>query len=542
MKSKFERKKFIQRNKLSYFIVSFVQGISSLSDLAIQYFLKDYFDLEPYEMSRVLAFIMIPWIVKPFLGLLTDLFPIMGYRRKVYLISCGLIGSLSWLFLSFFAYNLIITIILLTLVNFAFSFASIIGEAIVVELSQLGENFSEYDFSVNKSFSFEKKSTYMDKAKNHVSLFFLFKNMGALLSAFFRGYLIEIVSLRKIFLITSIIPLFILAAGLILVEKRIVVVYKASNVRKTDEYKKSEDHLMISNYHDYFSITTSYDEKKEHLLRIHKESINLRNIYACETRKLSSELEINRKQLVSNFYKFITNKDVYVPAIFSVLLVATPNFTNPFFYYMTNYLRFTPYKLGILSLLTSVGVLIAILSYRFYFKFYSFKPLVSASYLLYFLFTFLAYLLVMRINLDYKIPDFLMCIFAFIFLSILGELAMMPILTLACTLCPKKLEATGYSFFMSAISFGLSLSTFNSSFITSTFNVSAVNFDNLGYFIITCNCLKIVPIIILFFIDDRYFERVKDHYHEEEFGLLKEGHEEFVECLSPSDNIKKVTI
>ena len=34
----------------------------------------------------------IPWMIKPLYGFVTDMFPIMGRRRRPYLIICGLSG------------------------------------------------------------------------------------------------------------------------------------------------------------------------------------------------------------------------------------------------------------------------------------------------------------------------------------------------------------------------------------------------------------------------------------------------------------------
>ena len=33
-----------------------------------------------------------PWVVKPLYGFLSDTVPIFGYRRRSYLIICGLLG------------------------------------------------------------------------------------------------------------------------------------------------------------------------------------------------------------------------------------------------------------------------------------------------------------------------------------------------------------------------------------------------------------------------------------------------------------------
>ena len=192
----------LKRNKLSYLIISFTQGISTLVDLAVTYFLKDEMNLQPYEMSRVFAFIMIPWVLKPILGLITDLVPLFGYRRKTYLIICGLISVLCWIYMGLWANTFTPIILSLFFISFSICFASVIGEAIIVELSKI-------------KVSDEGNS---NEAKNYVSSFFLVKNAGVLISSFFKGYLVEIMSLRNIFLLNAIIPLFIVLSGIVLIE------------------------------------------------------------------------------------------------------------------------------------------------------------------------------------------------------------------------------------------------------------------------------------------------------------------------------------
>ena len=63
-----------------------------------------------------------------------------------------------------------------------------LGEAIVVELSQLEED----------------KTKVNEKAKNYVSLFFATKYTGALFSSYLKGLFVELMNVRKVFLIASI--------------------------------------------------------------------------------------------------------------------------------------------------------------------------------------------------------------------------------------------------------------------------------------------------------------------------------------------------
>jgi hypothetical protein len=63
-------------------------------------------------------------------------------------------------------------------------------------------------------------------------------------------------------------------------------------------------------------------------------------------------------------------------------------------------------------------------------------------------------LLVTRKNLEYGINDKVFCIGDSVMLQLVGELNMMPILVLACRMCPKNLEGTMYAMLMSITNLG----------------------------------------------------------------------------------------
>jgi hypothetical protein len=64
---------------------------------------KDLFKQElgygPIELQETNAYMLIPWSFKLIFGLISDSFPICGYKRKVYLIINGLIGVISLQFI-----------------------------------------------------------------------------------------------------------------------------------------------------------------------------------------------------------------------------------------------------------------------------------------------------------------------------------------------------------------------------------------------------------------------------------------------------------
>lgn len=81
------------------FGVVVVYGISqglggALAAVGTKYYMKDVQKVQPSEAQVYAGITSIPWIVKPLWGLLTDVLPILGYRRRPYLIFAGIIECL----------------------------------------------------------------------------------------------------------------------------------------------------------------------------------------------------------------------------------------------------------------------------------------------------------------------------------------------------------------------------------------------------------------------------------------------------------------
>lgn len=80
--------------------IIFVYGLNlGFSDsyfrVVTDYYWKDVQRINPSSAQFYVGFYYIPWILRPLWGLLTDVFPIMGYHRRPYFIIAGVIGVLS---------------------------------------------------------------------------------------------------------------------------------------------------------------------------------------------------------------------------------------------------------------------------------------------------------------------------------------------------------------------------------------------------------------------------------------------------------------
>ncbi|XP_027356912.1 probable folate-biopterin transporter 2 [Abrus precatorius] len=87
------------------FGVIIVYGVSqglggALSAVGTKYYMKDIQKVQPSEAQVCAGITYIPWIVKPLWGLLTDVLPVYGYRRRPYFVFSGFLGVIGMLLLS----------------------------------------------------------------------------------------------------------------------------------------------------------------------------------------------------------------------------------------------------------------------------------------------------------------------------------------------------------------------------------------------------------------------------------------------------------
>ncbi|KAM3368381.1 hypothetical protein ACQJBY_016741 [Aegilops geniculata] len=77
------------------------QGVgSAIGVVAASYYSKDVLRLQPSAAQFYQGIVDSPWVVKPIWGLLTDVVPVAGYRRRPYFLLAGVIGATSMLMVS----------------------------------------------------------------------------------------------------------------------------------------------------------------------------------------------------------------------------------------------------------------------------------------------------------------------------------------------------------------------------------------------------------------------------------------------------------
>lgn len=83
-----------------------MQGVQSLSGTATSYLLKDELNVAPATADSLSGLTMVPWVIKPIWGFMSDSFPIFGSRRRAYLMLSGFLGFLGLFLLSVCPFSL----------------------------------------------------------------------------------------------------------------------------------------------------------------------------------------------------------------------------------------------------------------------------------------------------------------------------------------------------------------------------------------------------------------------------------------------------
>ena len=90
---------------LMYFYLT-LGFVFQFPSVAMRFWLIETVKLTPAQMMGLMGVIGIPWCLKPIYGFISDSFPIMGYRRKPYVILGCIISTVSYWILPWYSDNL----------------------------------------------------------------------------------------------------------------------------------------------------------------------------------------------------------------------------------------------------------------------------------------------------------------------------------------------------------------------------------------------------------------------------------------------------
>lgn len=118
--------------------IYFVQGVAEpgagLGSQPLLYLLKDGLRLGAADTATFMATVAVAWTIKPLYGLISDFFPLFGYRRKSYLLCATGLAALSWLALGLLPVHAYWpTLAILMFCGLGLAFSDVLCDAVMVE-------------------------------------------------------------------------------------------------------------------------------------------------------------------------------------------------------------------------------------------------------------------------------------------------------------------------------------------------------------------------------------------------------------------------
>ncbi|EGR33174.1 hypothetical protein IMG5_060130 [Ichthyophthirius multifiliis] len=202
----------------------------------------------------------------------------------------------------------------------------------------------------------------------------------------------------------------------------------------------------------------------------------------------------------------------------------SPSTGSAWFYFQTNVLGFTPEFLGQLKLILAIGLCLSFVIYYTLLKHVQFKKQFIITCLISVFLGFLSLILITRKNLEYGIPDKVFSICDNFISMIIAELNLLPILVLACRMCPKNIEATMYAMLTSTINLGSFVSGLLGSLLIYLLGITDTVFDNFWLLVVITSSIQALPLLLIKLIDseqnNQYQQEKKKNDDDEQYRLL----------------------
>jgi len=462
-------------------IISLAQGLIGATDNLFSYIFKDDYKFPLEESSFISSLSTFPWTIKLLWGIISDSYPICGYKRKSYLVLTSLLG---WFALVNFGIGdlppLYLGICYYLLNSVSQSFQSVIAEAVMVESVQK-EN------SIQDS-SEEKKSA---TAAHRLSFYYSASLIGGVIYTVFTIFFLNNHNRPKFMFCTSFIPLGVLMSVFLLHERSIK--QKAELLLKKGSLLVDEKMYLL-------------DPAATDMTRIEEENDNTTT---------QDKVSISS---IKQAFTFLKNPIIFMTWIYIFLSNFGANAGQADFYYQTEILKFNPSFMGVITLITNISAVIGILVYTKFYAMTSLRKFYTLTTILQTIFALANIPLYLGITDEFGIPAKVFVSLNAIPTGFFAQICVAPINVLACRLCPKGLEATTYAILMSTLSLSTGLSTQLGAVIQKWLGIAEQNYKNYWQFSIVSQVMAVIVLLVMWriryehatnYVDDINFQALE---------------------------------
>ncbi|MFM7790820.1 MAG: folate/biopterin family MFS transporter, partial [Microcystis panniformis] len=200
---------------------------------------------------------------------------------------------------------------------------------------------------------------------------------------------------------------------------------------------------------------------------------------------------------IGQLWSAIRQKSILLPTAFIFLWQATPSADSAFFYFTTNELGFEPEFLGRVRLVTSLASILGIWVYQRFLKAISFRLILGWSTVISALLGMTTLILVTHTNRALGIDDHWFSLGDSLILTVMGQIAFLPVLILSARLCPVGIEASLFALLMSIWNMSGLVSQEIGALLTHWLGVTETNFDNLWLLVVITNLSTLLPLPLI---------------------------------------------
>ena len=209
-----------------------------------------------------------------------------------------------------------------------------------------------------------------------------------------------------------------------------------------------------------------------------------------------SDLSTVKNQL-RQLRQALSQKSIWLPTAFIFIWQGTPSADSAFFFFTTNELGFQPEFLGRVRLVTSIASLMGVWLFQRFLKTIPFRVIFGWSTVFSAVLGMTMLLLVTHTNRALGIDDRWFSLGDSLVLTVMGQIAYMPVLVLAARLCPPGVEATLFAMLMSVSNLAGLLSYQFGAVLMHWLGITQTNFESLWVLVVIANVSTLLPLPFL---------------------------------------------
>jgi hypothetical protein len=438
---------------LPVLITYFAYGASGITSVAALYFQKDALGITPAEAAAIAFWVGLPWSMKMVVGVSSDVYPILGSRRKAYLLLGTLCSFGGYAYLALGVSSKTAFLAAVVLVAVGFMIQDVVADALSVEVARNDEEIGHI------------------QTLGRIALL-----VGTISVGYASGVLTGVLGPRPVFALAALLPITVAVAALFVRPAERAPAGATPAPREAGPLGGGRARMVLIGGLLYAGF-----------------SVALESFAVPFAQEIV--LVVSATLIVVLLQRIGLSRAVAVSAFVIFLYRAVPGVGQGYSYWAIDHLKFDAEFLGLLAQVSSVLSLAGLIVFR--------KPIarrpVSFTIAWVSVASFVLYL--PSIGLFYGVNEWLGLsprAFAFIDTTIsapLGQLAMVPMLMLIARTAPAGAEATMFAIMASLMNLALSASELFTRYLNTAFAVTQESYEGLGRLMITVGILGLVPLL-----------------------------------------------